>query len=136
MPFALDMPPESSRSWQIVADVEQSQADVVELRRQLDDPAAVAEAIAESIQSGSDRLARIMASADDNAYGSADQTDQAARDGSSQASVLGIHVPGFVHWPGRIEPMSLIPRSRFINDSARSPIGATTAAAMATRWIV
>ena len=60
----LDMPPESSRSWQIVTDVEQSQAEVVELRKQLEDPAAVAEAITGSIRAGSDRLARIMASAD------------------------------------------------------------------------
>jgi len=44
--------------------VEQSQARVVSLLRQLNDPAAVAEAITESIEKGSDELARIMAGAD------------------------------------------------------------------------
>ncbi|MDJ0699180.1 MAG: hypothetical protein QNJ07_04940 [Woeseiaceae bacterium] len=59
-----DLPPESSRSWQFVADVEQSQARVVELRRLLGDTEALSEAISRSIAVGSERLARIMAAAD------------------------------------------------------------------------
>ncbi len=56
--------PKASRHWQLVADIEQSQADVVRLRRQLARPAQVAGAISESVSRGSDNLARIMASAD------------------------------------------------------------------------
>jgi hypothetical protein len=47
-----------------VADLEQSQAQVVSLIHELGDPAAVAEAIAQSVEKGSDELARIMAGAD------------------------------------------------------------------------
>ena len=54
----------SVKHWQIVADIEQSQAQVVELRRKLSDAAGVADAIDESIGRGSDDLARIMAAAD------------------------------------------------------------------------
>ncbi len=60
----LNLAPAKSHNWQIVADVEQTQAQVVELRRQLGNPTAVAEAIADSVHEGSDRLARIMAGAD------------------------------------------------------------------------
>jgi hypothetical protein len=60
--FAL-RPNETSR-WLMVADVEQTQGQVVDLRRRLADPAIVADAIAESIERGSDELARIMAAAD------------------------------------------------------------------------
>ncbi len=56
--------PRASRHWQLVADIEQSQAAVVKLRRQLADPALVAREISESVNNGSDDLARIMASAD------------------------------------------------------------------------
>jgi len=59
-----ELPPESAKQWQIVADIEQSQAQVVDLRRQLADPARLEEAIDESINKGSDELARIMAAAD------------------------------------------------------------------------
>ena len=54
----------ASLDWQIVANVEQSQARVVDLRRLLADPDAVAGAIAESVEKGSDDLSRNMASAD------------------------------------------------------------------------
>ena len=60
----LDLPSESSRTWQFVADVEQTQARVVALRNELGDPTELAEAIARSVATGSDRLARIMAAAD------------------------------------------------------------------------
>ena len=61
---SLDLPPSASKEWQIVADIEQSQAQVVDLRRQLSDAAGVADAINKSIEHGSDDLARIMAAAD------------------------------------------------------------------------
>jgi hypothetical protein len=61
---SLELAPEASAQWQIVANVEQSQSDVVSLRRELADPAGVADAIAKSVARGSDGLARIMASAD------------------------------------------------------------------------
>ena len=60
----LDLPPQTSRGWQIVADIEQSQGDVVELRGQLRRPAELAEAINKSVDNGSDDLARIIAKSD------------------------------------------------------------------------
>ncbi|MGB5581357.1 MAG: hypothetical protein WBM68_12375 [Woeseia sp.] len=59
-----ELAPQSSTHWQIVADVEQSQAEAVELRHQLTDPAKVSAALSRSVAKGSDELARIMASAD------------------------------------------------------------------------
>jgi len=61
---ALNLPPQTSQHWQLVADIEQSQAQVVSLLHQLSDPAEVAEAIAQSVEKGSDALARIMAAGD------------------------------------------------------------------------
>ncbi len=61
---ALHLAPGASKRWQLVADVEQSQARVVSLRRQLRDPAVVEAAIEQSIESGSDELARIMGGGD------------------------------------------------------------------------
>jgi hypothetical protein len=64
---ALNLAPQTPQHWQLVADLEQSQAQVVSLIHELGDPAAVAEAIAQSVESvekGSDELARIMAGAD------------------------------------------------------------------------
>jgi len=60
----LELAPQTTRQWQIVADLEQSQCQVVELRKQLRNPAAVSEAINRSVNDGSDELARIMASGD------------------------------------------------------------------------
>ena len=54
----------SSQTWQFVANVEMTQQAVVSLQQQLKQPDVVAQAIATSIESGSDALARIMASAD------------------------------------------------------------------------
>ena len=53
---SLDLPPESSRSWQFVADVEQTQAQVIELQKKLGNPSELAEAIGHSVAEGSDRL--------------------------------------------------------------------------------
>ena len=61
---ALELAPKSSRDWRIVADVERSQSQAVELRRELRDPDAVAAAIERSINAGADELGRIMARAD------------------------------------------------------------------------
>ena len=61
---SLNLAPQASQRWQLVADVEQSQAQVVSLLHELSDPAALAESIAESVEKGSDALARIMAGAD------------------------------------------------------------------------
>ena len=60
----LELAPRSSQHWQIVVNVEQSQSDVAELRRQLGSPTVVAEAIDHSVNQGTDMLARIMAAAD------------------------------------------------------------------------
>ncbi len=61
---SLNLAPQASRRWQIVADIEQSQAQVVSLLHELSDPAALTEAIARSVGEGSDELARIMAGSD------------------------------------------------------------------------
>ncbi len=61
---ALNLAPQTSQHWQLVADIEQSQVQVVSLLHELRDPAAVAEAIAQSVEEGSDNLARITAGAD------------------------------------------------------------------------
>jgi hypothetical protein len=60
----LNLAPNSAQRWQIVANLEQSQADAAALRQQLKNPAAVNDAIAASIERGSDGLARIMAGGD------------------------------------------------------------------------
>ena len=61
---SLNLAPKASERWQLVAEVEQSQAQVVSLLHELSDPAAVAEAITQSVEKASDELARIMAGAD------------------------------------------------------------------------
>jgi len=60
----LELGPLSQQSWQLVANIEQTQSQSVALRRQLGKPDEVAEAISESIAKGSDELARIMAGGD------------------------------------------------------------------------
>jgi len=60
----LKLAPRASQQWQIVADLEKSQGEVVELQRKLAKPDDIATAIAASVDQGSDELARIMASAD------------------------------------------------------------------------
>ncbi len=55
---------DKSLSWQMVANVEQSQSKIVALRQQLQNPSALSQLIDSSIDQGSDRLARIMAASD------------------------------------------------------------------------
>ncbi len=61
---SLELAPLGLKQWQLVADVEKTQGDVVQLCQQLANPAAVAGALAASVDHGSDELARIMAAAD------------------------------------------------------------------------
>jgi hypothetical protein len=58
------LPSGSSREWTIVADVEQTQAQVAALRRALKDREAVSMEVARSMDRADDELARIVASAD------------------------------------------------------------------------
>ena len=60
----LDLPRGGVRQWKIVADVERTQAEVVDLIRSLADPAALSAAVDKSVASGRDELARIVAAAD------------------------------------------------------------------------
>ncbi|MBT8065716.1 MAG: hypothetical protein KJO09_00635, partial [Gammaproteobacteria bacterium] len=61
---SVDLPAGAARSWQLVANIEQTQAEVVALREQLRRPSDVAAAIEQSVAHGTDDLARIMASSD------------------------------------------------------------------------
>lgn len=60
----LELAQQESQHWQIVANIEQTQGEIVELRRQLRDPGKVGAAITRSVDSGSDALARIVACGD------------------------------------------------------------------------
>ncbi len=60
----LQLAPRSSRKWQLVANLAQSQAQVVALRRELQDSGNVASALSESVARGSEELARLMAATD------------------------------------------------------------------------
>jgi len=60
----VELAPESSHQWQIVANTEQSQAAVVEMKHELSRPVEVCDAITRSIESGSQKLANIMARGD------------------------------------------------------------------------
>ena len=59
-----ELEPKALQSWQFVANIEQTQAKVVKLRRSLSDPEEVSRNLAISIEQGSQELSRIMASAD------------------------------------------------------------------------
>ena len=61
---SLDLPPQSSRQWQLVAELEQSQSESLDLIRALADPQSLAAAINRSVEQGSDRLAHITAAGD------------------------------------------------------------------------
>jgi hypothetical protein len=61
---SLDLAPQTSQHWQLIANIEQSQTQAVSLRHQLGDPAALGAAITRSVDKGSDELARIMARGD------------------------------------------------------------------------
>ncbi|MFT4993215.1 MAG: hypothetical protein ACI965_000233, partial [Paraglaciecola sp.] len=60
----LELGPHSRQSWQLVANIEQTQSQSVALRRQLGKPGEVADAINISVAKGSDELGRIMAGGD------------------------------------------------------------------------
>jgi hypothetical protein len=60
----VDLDTGASRQWQLVADIEKSQAQTVSLQHELKDHTRLAESISRSIEIGSDRLARILAAAD------------------------------------------------------------------------
>ncbi len=60
----LNLAPDESEQWQIIADNERTQSQVVELRARLRHPATVADALAASVDRDSDELARIMAASD------------------------------------------------------------------------
>jgi hypothetical protein len=60
----LVLPGGTSQRWQIVADVERTQCQVIDIIRHLADPVAASEAVARSVAAGCDDLARIMAAAD------------------------------------------------------------------------
>ncbi len=60
----LELPRHGTRRWQVVADIERAQAEVVALARELADPENAARAIDASVGAGRDSLARIVASAD------------------------------------------------------------------------
>ena len=61
---SLNLSPGSRQSWQLVANLEQSQAQTVDLIQKLASPPAFAAEIESSIESGSDSLARIIAAGD------------------------------------------------------------------------
>ncbi len=61
---SLEMGPDDRKGWQFIADLEQSQSEVIALRSKLGDPEHVAAELAESIAAGTDELARIMAETD------------------------------------------------------------------------
>jgi hypothetical protein len=60
----LKLEPEEVKSWQIVADVERTQSQVVELRQEVGDADCLLESIRQSVSRGSTVLARIMGAAD------------------------------------------------------------------------
>lgn len=60
----INLAPQSSKHWQLVINVEQSQTEAVSLQEQLKQPAELTAALEESIAEGSDALARIMAAGD------------------------------------------------------------------------
>jgi len=60
----LRLQPNATQQWQFVADIEQSQSQVVSLLHQLEDKVRFASSVKKSVTDGSDALARIMASGD------------------------------------------------------------------------
>jgi len=59
-----ELPRGGAQRWTIVADLEKTQAEVVDLIKLLDSPAALRAAVEESVATGRDELARIVAAAD------------------------------------------------------------------------
>lgn len=61
---SITLAPQSSKHWQLVINVEQSQTESVSLQQQLKQPAELTAALEQSIAQGSDALSRIMAAGD------------------------------------------------------------------------
>jgi hypothetical protein len=61
---SVEMAAHTSHRWQLVANIERSQSESVDLQRQLAKPKALSAAIELSVDKGSDALARIMAAGD------------------------------------------------------------------------
>ncbi len=61
---SIELAPKTSQHWQLVANIEQSQTESVNLQHQLSNPEALAVTIDQSIAKGSDTLSRIMAAGD------------------------------------------------------------------------
>ncbi|MEH6580782.1 MAG: hypothetical protein V7754_02520 [Halioglobus sp.] len=61
---SLELAALSSKHWQLVANIEQSQSESIALQHQLANPQALAVSIDQSVAKGSDALARIMAAGD------------------------------------------------------------------------
>lgn len=60
----MELPPKASRKWLMVADVEMTQSQVIELRHQLMNKREITAAISKSVQQGTDELSRLMAAGD------------------------------------------------------------------------
>jgi hypothetical protein len=61
---AVDLAPRSSQHWQLITNLEQSQAESIDLLHQLSDPDTLSQQISQSIDDGCDALARLMAASD------------------------------------------------------------------------
>jgi|TARA_B110000503_G_scaffold52251_1_gene84053 hypothetical protein len=61
---SLELAPRSSQHWRFIANIEQSQAAVVQLQHDLTAPGELWDAISASVASGSDALARVLAASD------------------------------------------------------------------------
>lgn len=60
----VELAPQATQQWRLVANLEQSQAQVVKLRKELHNRSEITTAIVDSVDTGSDNLARIMAGSD------------------------------------------------------------------------
>lgn len=60
----LQLSPGATQNWKLIANTDQSQVQVVELHRQLQDPSDVDARLERSVENDTDELARIMAAAD------------------------------------------------------------------------
>ncbi len=129
---SLVLPRRESQRWQIVADVERTQGQVVDLIRHLADPADAAQAVARSVEAGGDELARIMAAADGFQC-----RGRGARDGASlrQRAVQRAarrHFPRPV--PGPEQPTSPAASGTSMRASTNVTAGCSTASPGRSPW--
>ena len=101
---SLELPANSARRWKLVANVERTQSDAVDLLRQLRDPATLDASIGRSLARSADALARIVA-AGDGLQGTAEENVAAHH----QANVLFNVLRG-----GIVSDRYLIPSSNFV----------------------